>query len=86
MKLAIPRYTVTSAAGRGVAELNESIANLESGLEKNDFPGCSLETWIGRVTDVESVRMPSRCGSLMSRDNQLGLLGFHEDGFLARQG
>ena len=82
MELAITDYTVTSAAGRGLGALNESIANLESGLEENDFPGCFLETWIGRVKGVESIRMPSRCEGLLSRNNQLAWLGLQEDGFL----
>lgn len=82
MKLAIPHYTVTSAVGRGIGALTDAIANQETGLERNDFPGCSLETWIGRVEAVESVKIPSRCKGLLSRNNQLAWLGLQQDGFL----
>ena len=82
MRLAIPNFTVTSAVGRGLGALNESIEKQKSGLQENDFSGCSLETWIGRVEGVESVRLPSRCENLLSRNNQLAWLGLQEDGFL----
>lgn len=82
IKLAIADYTATSAAGRGLAALDDALARQQSGLRENDFPGCSLETWIGRVEGVESVSMPSVCEDLMSRNNQLAWLGLQEDGFI----
>jgi len=82
MRLAIGSYTATSAAGVGLAEMRESIAVRRTGLRSNDFEGCDLDTWIGRVEDVDSVVMPDGLGHLRSRNNQLAWLGLQQDGFL----
>jgi 3-oxoacyl-[acyl-carrier-protein] synthase-1 len=82
MRLAIGSYTATSAAGIGNAATRESIARRTSGLRRNDFPGCDLDTWIGRVPAVESVALPEGCEALLSRNNQLAWLGLQQDGML----
>jgi len=83
MRLAISSYTATSAAGTGMHELQESLAQRRSGLRRNDFDGCDLDTWIGRVDGVESTELPSHLAGLQSRNNQLAWLGLQQDGFLA---
>ena len=82
MRLAIARYTATSAAGVGVAALRQSLATRSSGLRKNDFAGCDLETWIGRVEGVENIELPGQLTELQSRNNQLAWLGLQQDGIL----
>lgn len=62
--------------------MRESIAVRRTGLRSNDFEGCDLDTWIGRVEDVDSVVMPDGLGHLRSRNNQLAWLGLQQDGFL----
>jgi len=82
MRLAIGNYTATSAAGVGLAALQKSIEERRSGLRQNDWPGCDLDTWIGRVEGVENESLPPRLQHLMSRNNQLAWLGLQQDGML----
>ena len=82
MRLAISDYTATSAAGTGLADLRASLAARSSGLRRNDFDGCDLETWIGRVGCVEKVELPAHLAELQSRNNQLAWLGLIQDGLL----
>ena len=82
MRLAISHYTATSAAGIGLPELRRSLAERRSGLRKNDFEGCDLDTWIGRVAGVENVELPGRLIDLQSRNNQLAWLGLQQDDIL----
>jgi 3-oxoacyl-[acyl-carrier-protein] synthase-1 len=82
MRLVISAYTATCAAGTGLSALQESIVQRSSGLSPNDFPGCELVTWIGRVASVEDVALPDGTASLYSRNNQLAWLGLQQDDFL----
>jgi 3-oxoacyl-[acyl-carrier-protein] synthase-1 len=65
-----------------MAATRDSIAHGRSGLRRNDLEWCDLDTWIGRVSDVESVRLPDSLEQLHSRNNQLALLGLQQDGML----
>lgn len=82
MRLSITHYSATSAAGTGLAALRESLATRRSGLRRNDFPDCDLDTWIGRVPGVEDVALPAHVDHLLSRNNQLAWLGLQQDGML----
>lgn len=82
MQIAIGSYTATSAAGVGLAALRESIEQRRSGLHRNDFEGCDLDTWIGRVDSLESVSLPEQLVHLHSRNNQLAWLGLQQDGIM----
>ena len=84
MRIAVSAYTATSALGHGVDSIQESINSRRSGLRRNDFPGCDLDTWIGRVNSVESTNLPARLDHLVSRNNQLTWLGLQQDGFLTK--
>jgi 3-oxoacyl-[acyl-carrier-protein] synthase-1 len=83
MQIAITSYTATSCLGHGIDALSESIRTGRSGLRYNDFDGCDLDTWIGRVSGVESITLPDELADMESRNNQLTLLGLQQDGFLA---
>jgi 3-oxoacyl-[acyl-carrier-protein] synthase-1 len=83
LRLSITHYSATSAAGTGLAALRESLASRRSGLRRNDFEGCDLDTWIGRVRGVEDVELPDDLQGLLSRNNQLAWLGLQQDGMLA---
>lgn len=82
MQISISGYTATSAAGIGVSAMGRSIADRKSGLRQNDLENCDIKTWIGRVAEVESTKLPSRFAHLVSRNNQLAWLGLQQDGFL----
>ncbi len=62
--------------------MRESIRSGRSGLRRNDFPGCDLDTWIGRVDSLESTNLPSHLAHVHSRNNQLAWLGLQQDGIL----
>ena len=82
MRLAISHYTATSAAGTGLAALRESLKSNLSGLQRNNLDGCDIDTWIGRVSKVESVALPADLQHLQSRNNQLAWLGLQQDDLL----
>ncbi len=82
MRLAITNYTATSAAGTGLEELRRSLKERRSGLRRNDFEGCDLDTWIGRVSGVELVELPEELLELQSRNNQLAWLALQQDDLL----
>ena len=78
----IHRYTVTSAVGAGIAALRDALTARRSGLRPNDFEGCDLDTWIGRVDGLEEVELPGHLAHLDSRNNRLAWLGLQQDGLL----
>jgi len=78
----IHSYTTTCAAGTGMDALRAAIAERRSGLRRNDFEGCDLDTWIGRVPGIESVVLPPAAAHLDSRNNRLAWLGLQQDGLL----
>lgn len=82
MKLNIAFHTATSAAGVGLEALRRSIQIRSSGLRRNDFENCTLDTWIGRVRGVERTSLPERVAHLESRNNRLAWLGLQQDDFL----
>lgn len=82
MRFAIGSYTATSAAGVGLEAIQDSILTRQSGLRRNDFRRCDLDTWIGRVDDVETVVLPRELGHFESRNNRLAWLGLQQDGIL----
>lgn len=82
MRIAITGYTATSALGHGVEPIQESISSNRSGLRRNDLVNCDLDTWIGRVSSLESINLPSDLEHLNSRNNQLTWLGLQQDGIL----
>lgn len=82
MRLAITHFTATSTAGAGVPELRQSLAARRSGLRRNDFDGCDIDTWIGRVPGVENVALPAPLMDLQSRNNQLAWMGLQHDDLL----
>ena len=63
--------------------LRRALGERQSGLRRNDFNGCDLDTWIGRVDGVEDVSLPEGLHGLQSRNNQLAWLSLQQDGMLA---
>jgi len=77
----IASYTLTCAAGTGLAGLSDALWNRRTGLRANDFPHCDLETWIGRVPGVEEVEWGADESAWVSRNNALIRLAAAQDGF-----
>ncbi|HTP63305.1 MAG TPA: beta-ketoacyl-[acyl-carrier-protein] synthase family protein [Burkholderiales bacterium] len=69
-------FTLSSALGRGAAPAMEALRQERSGLRRNDFLDCKLDTWIGRVEGLPD--SPSAC-----RAHQIAQAGLEADGFSA---
>jgi 3-oxoacyl-[acyl-carrier-protein] synthase-1 len=80
--LAVPAYTITSAAGLGKAATAHALREEASGLVPNNLGWAPLDCWIGRVAGVEAVALPESLGAFDCRNNRLALLALGQDGFL----
>ncbi|MET0052861.1 MAG: beta-ketoacyl-[acyl-carrier-protein] synthase family protein [Candidatus Thiodiazotropha sp.] len=82
MPLKISHYTLTNALGRGKSSALQALQSGHSGLRPCDLDGVDLETWIGRVPDLENLPLPEAWQAYDCRNNRLALLGLQQDGFL----
>ena len=85
--LILSRYTLVSALGKGLDETYQALRSRRSALRPCDFEDVEIKTYIGRVDDVEDVRVGG--GSAATgleqfdcRNNRLALLGLQQDGFI----
>jgi 3-oxoacyl-[acyl-carrier-protein] synthase-1 len=78
----VTAYTVTCAAGTGIEAFHDSLRRECTGLRRNDFPHCNLDTWIGRVAGVEDAHLPPHLADRECRNNRLAWLGLAQDGFI----
>lgn len=74
MDIRLVDYDSTTAAALNVAALREAIAEQRSGLRANDFPNSHLDTWIGRIPEVDDIDL----GAWQSRNNALAALGLEQ--------
>lgn len=65
----------------GVEPLARSLLKRESPLQKNDYPDSNLNTWIGRVDELEDHQLPVHLAHLDSRNNRLSDIALVQDGF-----
>lgn len=80
MNIDIIDYDSCSAAGLNIIALRNALKQHNSGLIKNDLPGSELNTWIGRVKQIDEV---DDLKQWQSRNNALAALGL-EQGTLRR--
>ena len=81
--LRIRAHTVTTAAGVGLAAMCESLWNRAIGLRINDLPWVNLDTWIGRVTELDDFQWKDVDCAWASRNNALAAIGLEQDNFFA---
>jgi len=79
--LILSNFTVTTAAGCGNQANLSALIEQKSGLRKNDFLDSELDTWIGRVNDVEQYMLPQSLTHYQCRNNQLACLTLQNDDF-----
>lgn len=79
--LQISAYTVTSAAGRGIAATLAALRDERSGLRACDYEDADLPTWIGRVDGIEQAPLPDALAEFECRNNRLAHLALCQDGF-----
>lgn len=76
--IVIVDYDATCAAGAGMDEIRAALADQRSGLRANDFPGCDLPTWIGRVGAIDEYVFSLSLTQWQSRNNALIALGLQQ--------
>lgn len=80
----IAAYTLTNACGSGQVEVWRALRGDASGLRPNDFaPAAELDTWIGRVPNLEQCSLPASLARFDCRNHRLALAGLDQDGFAA---
>ncbi|MEO5565911.1 MAG: beta-ketoacyl-[acyl-carrier-protein] synthase family protein [Luteimonas sp.] len=81
--LAIRAYTATTALGVGRVAQLDALRMRRSGLRHNDFTAAApLDTWIGRVDDLEVAPLPAQLARWECRNNRLAWLALQQDGVL----
>jgi 3-oxoacyl-[acyl-carrier-protein] synthase-1 len=79
--LSIVAYTASCAAGSGRRAILDSLRDRRSGLRANTFTDAPLDTFIGRVPDIESQALPPALAHWECRNNRLAWHGLQQDGF-----
>ena len=80
MTAVLQNYTLVSAVGCGRRTHSEALQAGRSGLRRNDFPGCTLDTWIGRVPELDHYALGDDHVQWQSRNNALAALTLEQDG------
>ncbi len=81
-QLALRAWTVTTAAGAGRQALLDHLRAGRSALAPCEFLDVELDTWIGRVPEVEEVRLSAAQADYDCRNNRLAELALQQDGFV----
>lgn len=76
-------YDLVCAAGVGLQAVRAALAQQKTGLAPNDFPDCSLQTFIGKVAAVDDYVWPSADAYWQSRNNALIELALQQGTLLA---
>ena len=90
--VAISAYTATTAVGRGHGALLDALRTRRSGLKRYearrdfaaDVDGPALDTWIGEVEGLQSIKLPEPLSHYDCRNNRLAWLGLQQDEFVAK--
>jgi 3-oxoacyl-[acyl-carrier-protein] synthase-1 len=70
--------------GAGLDAIDESLAAGRSGLSDAEWPGCGIETWLGRVAALDDGSAGDIDPGWRCRNNRLARLGLEQDGFRTR--
>ena len=81
----VDTYTVSCAAGIGLAAVRASIAAGRTGLRPQPWPQAPAALWLGAVpVDPDLLDWPAGLADWDSRNNRLAWLGLRQDGFEER--
>jgi 3-oxoacyl-[acyl-carrier-protein] synthase I len=75
-------YTLSTCLGLGRRANWDAIAQQRSGLVSCEFESVKLPSYIGKVANIESTKLPDHLKHHDCRNNQLALLGLQQDGFI----
>ena len=79
--LSVTSFALASALGHGTESTSRALVRRSSGLRRNDFLDCTLDTYIGRVEGVEEERLPNDLLRFDCRSSRLAQIGLRQDGF-----
>jgi len=82
--LYVTAYSIVCAAGQGKEEVMLSLREHKGGLVANDFGYATLDTYIGKVSGIESVRLPQSLEGFDCRNNRLAEMTLLQDDFAAK--
>ena len=79
--LAITRYSIVNSLGVGAHAVFDALRSRRSGLEPCDFETVELETYIGRVAELDDVVVREDLARYDCRNNRLAQLALETDGY-----
>ncbi|HEY9097765.1 MAG TPA: beta-ketoacyl-[acyl-carrier-protein] synthase family protein [Thiobacillus sp.] len=80
----LSHFTATSCLGHGLDAHQTALRDQRGGLIPCQFETVrDLDTHIGEVTGVDTVKLPEALAEYDCRNNRLAWLGLHQDGFMA---
>jgi 3-oxoacyl-[acyl-carrier-protein] synthase-1 len=79
--LVISRFSILNSLGRGRAAVLRALREKRSGLAPCDFETVTLDTCIGRVAELDEIRVRPDLGAYDCRNNRLAQSGLESDGF-----
>ncbi len=79
--LLLSHFTATSCIGQGLQETLTALQQGRKALKPCDFETVDLNTFIGEVDAVNTVKMPADMEDYNCRNNRLAQLGLEQDGF-----
>lgn len=62
-------YDLVCAAGVGLEGVRSALVQQKTGLISNNFPDCALNTYIGKVADIDEYSWPETEADWQSRNN-----------------
>ena len=77
MQIHVLDYQTTTAAWMNVEQMREALVTRRSGLRPNDLDGSDVDTWIGRVPEIDATGL----GKWSSRNNALARVCLRQGGF-----
>ena len=80
--LAISKYTLVNALGRGVDASFSRLKESQSGISRCDFENIELQTWIGRAAGLEEEPIVDELARFDCRNNRLALAALKMDNFM----
>jgi 3-oxoacyl-[acyl-carrier-protein] synthase I len=80
--LGVTAATLVSAIGRGLAATERALRSGESGLIPCQFKGLTLNTFVGQVSDLDAVTVPTELLDYDCRNNRLAHVALQTDDFV----
>jgi len=80
--LKITAYSLASPLGLGIKDTLNALQSSQSGLRRFDYTDAKLDTWIGRVNNIEDLCLRDDLKHFDCRNNRLAQMGLTADNFV----